>query len=171
MDITIRCIDRDDIPIVAKLANNPAIAQMTANLPYPYTIDHATTWLDYVELHECEHVFAIVGDGNVMGVIGLVHEAEHERAELGYWLGQAYWNQNIMTAAAGMAIAYAFSMLHVQKIYSRCFAPNIASQRVLEKNGFQLEGCLREHHIRMGVVQDVNCYGLLRSDYENGNCQ
>lgn len=166
MDISIRCIDRDDIADVAHLADNIAIAQMTANLPYPYTLEHAKTWLDYVESHENEHVFSVVGDDSFMGIVGLVHEPEHERAELGYWLGEPYWNKSVMTIASGMAVAYAFAMLDVEKIYSRCFAPNKASQRVLEKNGFRIEGCLKAHHIRMGIVQDVLCYGLLRSDYE-----
>ncbi len=167
MNISIRCIDRDDIPDIARLADNIAIAQMTANLPYPYTIEHALNWWDYVQSHTNEHVFSIIGDDEFMGVVGLVHEPEHERAELGYWLGQNFWNKNVMTTAAGMAVAYAFTMLDAQKIYSRCFAPNKASQRVLEKNGFTLEGCQRAHHIRMGIVQDVFCYGLLRSEYES----
>ncbi len=166
MDISIRCIDRGDLNDVARLANNFAIAQMTANLPFPYTPEHATVWLDYVEATPNEHVFAIVGDGKFMGVVGLVYEPEHERAELGYWLGEPYWNRRVMTTAAGLTVGYAFAMLDIQKIYSRCFKPNRASQRVLEKNGFLLEGCLRAHHIRMGVVQDVLCYGLLRSDYD-----
>ncbi len=166
MDISIRCIDECDLPDVSRLANNIAIAQMTANLPYPYESEHAKVWLDYVQSHENEHVFAVLGDEEFMGVVGLVHEPEHERAELGYWLGEDHWNKKVMTTAAGMAVAYAFAMLDVQKIYSRCFAPNKASQRVLEKNGFTLEGCQRAHHIRMGVVQDVLCFGLLRSEYE-----
>lgn len=169
MDISIRCIDRGDISDVARLADNLLIAQMTANLPYPYTSEHAKTWLDYVESNENEHVFAVLGDGEFMGVVGLVHEPEHERAELGYWLGQDYWNNKVMTAAAGMAVAYAFTMLGVQKIYSRCFAANKASSRVLEKNGFVREGCQRAHHIRLGIVEDVLCYGLLRSEYEQNN--
>ncbi len=166
MNISIRCIDRGDLNDVARLANNYTIAQMTANLPFPYTLAHAVTWFDYVEATENEHVFAIIGNGKFMGVVGLVHEPEHERAELGYWLGEPYWNKRVMTTAAGLAVGYAFTLLDIQKIYSRCFKPNAASARVLEKNGFQLEGTLRAHHIRMGIVQDVLCYGLLRSDYE-----
>lgn len=166
MDISIRCIDCGDLPDVARLANNFSIAQMTANLPFPYTLEHAQIWFDYVEETQNEHVFAIIGGGRFMGVVGLVHEPEHERAELGYWLGEPYWNKKVMTTAAGLAVGYAFAMLGVQKIYSRCFLPNKASSRVLEKNGFLQEGCLRAHHIRMGVVQDVLCYGLLRSEYE-----
>ncbi len=169
MDISIRCIGRDDIGDVAKLANNIRIAQMTANLPFPYTDEHAASWLNYVEATENEHVFAITAHDDVfLGVVGLVHEPEHERAELGYWLGEPFWHKNIMTNAVSLAVGYAFSMLDIQKIYSRCFAPNIGSRRVLEKNGFVLEGCLRSHYIRMGTVYDLLCYGLLRKDYEEG---
>lgn len=166
MDISIRCIDRDDMPDIARLANNLRIAQMTANLPHPYTLEHADIWLSYVEKTPAEHVFAITDDDIFMGVVGLVHEDEHERAELGYWLGQDYWHKGVMSTAVGMALAIAFSMLDVRKIYSRCFAANTSSQRVLEKNGFVLEGCLKAHQLRMGAIHDVLCYGLLKQDYK-----
>lgn len=166
MDISIRCIDRGDIDDVARLANCYEIARMTANLPFPYTREHAVTWLDYVQSTQSEHVFAILAGGRFSGVVGLVHESEHGRAELGYWLGEPFWNQQVMTAAAGLAVGYAFAMLNVNKVYARCFTLNAASRRVLEKNGFLQEGCLRAHHVRLGVVHDVLCYGLLRGDYD-----
>lgn len=167
MEISIRCIEKTDIDDVARLANNDEIAQMTANLPYPYTTTHAATWLDYVENNEQEHVFAICKDSLFLGVVGLVHEKEHRRAELGYWLGQEYWNNGYTSAAAEMAIAYAFSILDIDKIYSNCFATNTPSKKILEKNIFLLEGCLKNHYIRMGKTMDVLCFGLLKEDYDN----
>lgn len=166
MDISIRCIDRADTADITRLANNIHIAQMTANLPYPYTTEHAQIWLSYIEKTPAEHVFAVTGKGVFMGVVGLVHEDEHERAELGYWLGEDYWNKGVMSKAADMAVAYAFSMLKVSKVYSRCFASNTASQHVLDKCGFVLEGCLKAHHCRMGKLHDLLCYGLLKQDYK-----
>lgn len=166
MNISIRNISAADLDDVAKLANDRRIAGMTANLPHPYTREHAETWFAHAQNNPGEHVFAVLGDGVFMGVVGLMYEKEHARAELGYWLGQAYWNKGVMSAAAKLAVAYAFFELGVRKVYSRCFGVNTASRRVLEKNGFACEGCLRAHHIRLGAVQDVFCFGLLRDEYD-----
>jgi RimJ/RimL family protein N-acetyltransferase len=165
MDISLCCIDEEDLLEIARLANDADIAAMTNNLPHPYTPEHARTWYDYVQSHDSEHVFKICGDGSLMGVIGLVHETEHDRAELGYWLGKAYWNRGVMSAAVPMALAYAFGVLCVRRVYARCYAANAASRRILERNGFISEGCQRQHHECMGVVHDLMCYGLLVDEY------
>ena len=165
MDISLCCIGEEDLPDIARLANDADIAAMTNNLPHPYTIAHAQSWFDYVQSHDSEHVFKICGKGRLMGVIGLVHEKEHGRAELGYWLGRPYWNQGVMSAAVPMALAYAFEALGVRRVFARCYSVNAASRRVLEKSGFVHEGCLRQHHKCMGMIHDVVCYGLLRDEY------
>jgi RimJ/RimL family protein N-acetyltransferase len=167
MDIGLGCIGPEDLPTVAKLANNHAIAAMTNNLPHPYTEDHAKQWFEYVESHDFEHVFKITVRGKMAGVVGLVYEEDHNRAELGYWLGEKYWNRGIMSEAVSMALAYAFGVLDVRRVFSRCYAVNTASKRVLEKNGFECEGCLKQHHECMGVVHDVLVYGLLKEQYDS----
>ena len=165
MDISLCCIGEEDLPDIARLANDAGIAAMTNNLPHPYTLAHAQAWFNYVQSHDCEHVFKICGNGRLMGVISLVHEKEHGRAELGYWLGRPYWNRGVMSAAVPMALAYAFEVLGVRRVFARCYAVNAASRCVLEKCGFAQEGCQRQHHKCMGAIHDVVCYGLLRDEY------
>jgi len=165
MNISLCCIGEDDLTDIARLANDADIAAMTNNLPHPYTEAHAKTWFDYVQSHDNEHVFKICANGRLMGVIGLVHEENHNRAELGYWLGKPYWNRGIMSAAIPMALSYAFDVLGVRRVFARCYASNAASRRVLEKCGFIQEGCQRRHHECMGVIHDVLCFGLLKEEY------
>jgi len=166
MNLSLRYIDSDDLKDIARLANNRDIAEAMATLPYPYTLTDAKTWLDYVNNTESEHVFAIVNKKRFMGVIGLVHEGENNRAELGYWLGKEYWNNGFVSCAVQMIISYAFTILKVNKIYAQVFGSNTASHKVLEKNGFVLEGCLKEHFIRMGKVHDVLYYGLHKAAFD-----
>ncbi len=166
MNLSLSCIGEEDLPQIAKLANNRAIAAMTNNLPHPYTQAHAQQWYDYVQSHDAEHAFKICAGRKLIGVIGLVLEDDHNRAELGYWLGEPYWNKGYATQAVSMALAYAFGVLGVRRVYSRSYAVNLASRRVLEKSGFSQEGCLLQHHECMGVVHDVVCYGLLKPQYD-----
>ena len=165
MNIALRPIEKTDLETIAKLANDRDIAKTTARLPYPYTVTDAKTWVDYVLSTESEHVFAIAEKKTMMGVIGLVHEPEHNRAELGYWLGKPYWNKGIATVSAEMMLGYAFGVLRVNKVYAHVFSANPASAKVLEKNGFKLEGCLKQHFKRMGTMHDLLCYGLLMENY------
>ena len=167
MNLSLRSIDENDIEDIARLANDRDIAKATATLPYPYTISDAETWLSYVNRTDSEHVFAIVSKKLFVGVIGLVLEAENNRAELGYWLGKQYWNQGIASAAVQMILEVAFGVLKVNKVYAQAFGANIASHKVLEKNGFVREGCLKEHFVRMGETQDVMYYGLKMANYDN----
>ena len=61
-------------------------------------------------------------------------------------------------------VAYGFSELGLHRISSWCIADNVASARVLEKVGFQLEGRLRENEYFKGRWWDTLLYGLLESE-------
>lgn len=167
MNIALRPIELSDIERIAQLCNDHDIAKTTARLPYPYTVLDAKTWLDYVQDTDAEHVFAITDNKEMLGVVGLVHEPEHDRAEIGYWLGRDYWSKGIATAAVEMILGYAFSVLDVNKVYAKVFAGNEASAKVLANNGFVLEGCLKQHYIRMGTLHDLLCFGLLKTNYNS----
>ena len=67
-------------------------------------------------------------------------------AELGYFLAREHWGRGYATEAVGLALRYAFEWLNLRKVCARVYEPNVASIRVLEKNGFQLAGRLRKHH-------------------------
>ncbi|WP_297421365.1 GNAT family N-acetyltransferase [Thermococcus sp.] len=96
-----------------------------------------------------EKVFAIVENSSrsLVGFIGLYRiEQGDGHAELGYFLAREYWGYGYASEAVKMVLQYAFEWLNLRKVYARVYAPNKASQRVLEKNGFELAGRLRKHH-------------------------
>ncbi len=164
MNITIRPVSISDMENIAQLADDIDIARMTACLPSPYTLQNAQEWLEGLSGRPNEHVFAVCGE-SFMGVVGLTCEPDHDRAELGYWIGRPYWGKGIATAAVRLAIDYAFCELNFRRVYAYCFAANAASRCVLEKCSLQYEGCLRQHFVRMGAAHDLLCFGLLREEY------
>jgi RimJ/RimL family protein N-acetyltransferase len=65
------------------------------------------------------------------------------------------------------SFAGAFSHLGVERIDLQCTADNVASARIAERLGFQLEGHQRQRHRkRDGELVDRLWYGLLRSEWE-----
>ena len=86
---------------------------------------------------------------------------------IGCALNEAYWNQGLMTEAVGAMIRYLFMDPGPELIAMDQFADNYGSQRVIEKNGFQYEGTMRQK-IRLfnGEVKDCLCYSLTRAEFE-----
>ena len=86
------------------------------------------------------------------------------KAELGYVISRKYWSNGFATEAIKLAIRNGFEDLAVERIEAFVDPANIASQRVLEKNGFVKEGLLRNWVVQKGVVKDRLVYAILRSD-------
>lgn len=76
----------------------------------------------------------ILYNNKVAGSV-LCHSWDGE-PELSYWLGREYWGKGIATHA----LAFFLELLLVRPLTARVARDNIASIRVLEKNGFELSG-------------------------------
>ena len=67
------------------------------------------------------------------------------KAEIGYWLGVAFWGQGYATEAARALIDHAFGDLGYDRLAGGARVSNPASRRVLEKCGFQWTGSALPH--------------------------
>ncbi|TAH30781.1 MAG: N-acetyltransferase, partial [Oscillatoriales cyanobacterium] len=100
---------------------------------------------------------------------GIVHKAEkkfigtcgyvewsmtHSRAEIGYALSARYWREGYMSEAVNAIIEFGFREMLLNRIVGRCEVNNIASARVMEKVGMQLEGILRQQLFVKGRYWD-----------------
>jgi RimJ/RimL family protein N-acetyltransferase len=116
---------------------------------------------------ETNVVYAITGapPGTLLGAIGLRVDMEHNRAELGYWLGHPYWRNGYTTEAAAAMLRYAFEDLRLRRVHARHFAINPASGRVMQKIGMAREGVMRQHFVKWGRPVDVVFYGILAEEW------
>ena len=83
-------------------------------------------------------------------------------AEIGYLLTPEYESGGIMTEATILFCELVFDTLNLRRITSKVCVPNIASWRVLEKNGFQQEGLIRQGFVKNGQVYDYKIMGKLK---------
>lgn len=140
--VRIRPFCEDDKFCMAKLANNEKISiNLRDGFPHPYTIKHAEDFIEMSLKFTPAQIFAIEYDGQYVGNISLIKGTDvyHKSAELGYFLGEPYWNKGIMTKAVNLICEYGFRELDVIRIYAGIFEYNTASQKVLEKCGFTME--------------------------------
>ena len=79
-----------------------------------------------------------------------------------------YCGKGIATKAVHLMVDEVFSTLaELHRVSAWVYAPNEASKRVLLKNGFRLEGVLKEAVMCEGEPVDYLVYGLIRKDFHN----
>lgn len=165
----IRSFQETDLDALVCYANDERVsANLMDRFPHPYTRKDGQEWLELVCHQEEELAFALASDRELIGGIGLERGADVHRlgATLGYWLGEPFWGRGIATAAVRAFNVWAFDELGLLRLQAEVYSSNPASGRVLEKAGYQLEGCKRSAVIKRGKVLDVLLYGRLRSGAE-----
>ncbi len=107
-------------------------------------------------------------DGVLVGGVTLanVRRGVAQAASVGYWMGLPYVRRGYMGAAVGALIPFAFATLRLHRLEAACIPTNIASIRLLEKNGFAREGYAREYLCINGTWQDHLLYGRLHESGE-----
>jgi len=160
-----------DAASLAENANNINIWNNVRDyFPYPYSEEDGKQFIEIV-LSKPKPVvdFAIVVDEKAVGGIGIVLKDDVERisAEIGYWLGENYWNKGIMTEVVKGFIEYVFSHFPLQKIFASVFDFNIASQKVLQKAGFEREAILKQAAIKNNKIIDLHYYSLHKRQWRS----
>lgn len=152
---------------VKALAGERQIYETTLFVPYPYEDGMAESWISTHQAGFYEGrgvVFAIcLASGALMGAIALNKAGLFNSAELGYWIGVAYWNRGYCTEAAKAVLEYGFNVLRYHKISARHFVGNNSSGRVMEKIGMRREGLLQDDVMKDGKYISVELYGIVNA--------
>jgi [ribosomal protein S5]-alanine N-acetyltransferase len=168
--LLLRPFAQADAPRVAALCGEKEIAATTLFIPHPYSVEDAQAWLQgHQETFDSGHgvQFAICRETELIGAVGLVIEPQHDRAELGYWIGTPYWGAGYASEAAAAVVRYGFLELKLNRVHAYHYLRNSASGRVLEKIGMKYEGLARQHIKKWGQYEDCSLYGLIRADYDS----
>jgi [ribosomal protein S5]-alanine N-acetyltransferase len=159
---SLRSWEKADVPALVKYADNRKIwLNVRDAFPYPYTRKDAEAWINTMQ--DPLTNFAIAGPAEAIGGVGfnLQEDVYCRSAEIGYWLGEPYWNRGIATLAVAATVKYAFATFDLVRLYATVFEWNPASARVLEKNGFKLEGRLLKSVTKDGKTIDSLQYALV----------
>lgn len=159
-------LEREDLEFCVEHLNDPAVRHGLARST-PLSMTEEESWFESQAETDDDTVFAVCRDGDLMGTCGL-HGIDRRSGvgELGYWLAPEYHGQGYATDAARAVAGYAFDEQRLAKVYAKAFGFNDASQRVLEKVGFQQEGRLRDHFYIDGERVDVLEFGLFPDELE-----
>jgi RimJ/RimL family protein N-acetyltransferase len=127
-----------DARAIALLVNDRRIAENTARIPYPYTIDDAREWIAKLAAERSADNFLFTLGGEIIGAGGAM--LSNGVPGIGYWIGVPFWGNGYATEAARALVDHAFGERFHAALVTGARTSNPASRRVLEKCGFQWTG-------------------------------
>jgi len=77
-------------------------------------------------------------NGGYVGNIN-IHKRSKGEAEIGYWIAQNFWNNGYATEMVEYAVSYTTRFTNIDVLRATTAIDNLASQVVLQKNGFQFQ--------------------------------
>ncbi len=154
----------DETSLAAHANNRNVWLHLRDGFPSPYTLEDARRWIALANSFDPATNFAIAVGGDAVGGIGFTLGADVYRltAEIGFWLGEAFWGRGIVTAALKVVTDHAFATFGLTRLHAGVFEWNAASMRVLEKAGYVREARLPRSAIKDGKIIDTYLYGTVR---------
>ena len=168
MKCTIRPWRLEDASEITKIIKNKKVMDNLRDLPNPYSEQDA---VDYINLMLAAdpnqtYAFAVALEDKVIGSIGAFRQdnIHSKSAEVGYYIGEPYWDKGYGTSALEQLCDYLFENTDLIRLYAEPFSHNKGSRRILEKVGFEQEGTLRSNAVKNGKIIDMTMYSLLRDE-------
>ena len=151
--------DRESLIVLCNAVDRTFLSD---RLPNPYTEVDADWWLGMVVENDGKEGIwrSIWADSELVGSISVERNSDEQRnvGSIGYMILTPFWAQGIGTEAVRQICGIVFQELAFDRIIGQVFPENVASVRVLEKNGFRLEETIVEKVIKSGMVRDVKLY-------------
>jgi ribosomal-protein-alanine N-acetyltransferase len=166
--LKLRPYSEADIAEMLPLIGTREVAATTLRIPHPYTEKDARAFFAMMAEDTARIWLAVTlrTDDRQIGGVGLTIDAQHQHAELGYWLGVQHWGKGYATEAAREMLRYGFENLRLHRIFASHFKHNPNSGRILVKLGMRHEGCQREHISKWDQFIDSELYGILRPEWD-----
>ena len=156
-DVILRPWKKEDARPLAIIANNKNVwNNLRDSVPHPYTIKDAEQWITHSAAQKPMLNFAVLYKAALAGSIGCVPKTDvyRKNMEIGYFIGEAYWNLGIGTAAVRILLNYIEKQFDVVRIYAEVYEHNKASMHILRRNGFYLESIRRKSAIKNNILLD-----------------
>ena len=164
--LLLRRVDKNDIKEVFALRSNPETMKY---IPRPLVktdqdaLDHIAMIENKIETNEGINWAITLNDNpKLIGIIGHYRiKPEHYRAEIGYMILPEFNGKGIITEAVREVVKYGFDIIKLHSIEAIIDPENLASAKVLEKNGFIKEAHLKENEFYEGRFLDSVIYSII----------
>lgn len=144
--LKLRTFTLDDVDAMHAINSDPLVMQYFPSIPsYEETRQLIHNMIEK-QKRDGYSLYAVELKENheLIGLVGLLHRSKEELetsfapcTEIGWRIASKHWNKGYATEAAHAVLNYAFEKLALNEVVSFTAAPNIPSQRVMQKIGLE----------------------------------
>ncbi|MCW4012064.1 MAG: GNAT family N-acetyltransferase [Candidatus Bathyarchaeota archaeon] len=159
--INLRLMERSELNIVQEWENNSLFTG-----PYE-PIQQSTLESQeklYDERGDNEWFFITQKDGEPIGLVFINPKSGY--INIGYAVVEDARGKGVCSEAVRMIVDYLFLRKNIVRIQASINPDNLASEKVLTKNGFTREGVLRQSFYSRGVYRDTVVFSILRDEWK-----
>jgi len=162
-NVNLRIVEKEDASLLQEWWNNPEFSGIWIYYPAQQSKADIEKQLEKLEPEKAWFLI-LKKDGSKIGFLSM--RTVPFGWQIGYGLVPSERGKGYCTEAVQLAVDYLFLSKDIIRIQAGTFTDNIASQKVLEKAGFQREGTIRKGLFAWGKWEDVCIYGLLREEWK-----
>ncbi|OPH52105.1 alanine acetyltransferase [Paenibacillus ferrarius] len=170
-ELTLKVLEQEDAPALFALTDGSR-HYLREWLPWvdgTEQIENTKSFIQFCQNQQASNNGFQTGiwfNGEIAGCIGYhAIDWSNQKTSIGYWLGENYQGNGIMTKSCKRLVEYAFKELDLNRVEIRCGVGNLKSKAIPEKLGFRQEGHIREAEWLYDHYIDHLVYGLLRRDW------
>lgn len=165
----LRPLAREDAPRLVPLLRDPRVAEPYVLPHYPWNLATAQGEIaamapQFEASRRLDLGICPAAETELVGTVSLGFAPAHDRAELGFWVGQPYWGHGYARQACALLLAWAFDERGLHRVTARTLGENLRAARLLRHLGFRQEGLQRQHQYQWGRFRDVALWGLLATE-------
>lgn len=168
--VILRAIEEDDIPILHRWANDPALQDIIGNIYFPSSLEFHKNWFTNLQKDNLNQRFAI--DTKDQGIIGISSIMNIDWRNNHAWHGVMLGDKDIRGKGYGQdavmaTMRYAFDEMHLERLDGSIIEYNkISYSFYCEKLGWKKEGIRRNYYFRKGKYWDQIIVGITKADYQ-----
>jgi len=180
--LVLRRLSAADAATIARLVGDWDIIKNLSDAPYPYPPGLAARWIASTRrgIDERQDFALAIAPRDLAAPAGAILLRQSQRepaiagqparlprgksAEIGYWIGRAFWGRGYAREAVRRMVRFAFDELGLERVWGAVLTDNPASCRVLADEGFTLGGEADYDFPARGGLKRVYVYAFDRAD-------
>lgn len=164
--LTLRPVSMTDAPAFLSYWSDPVVTKYM-NIERFIHIDQAKEMIAFFQdsaQKDQANRYSIFLKNQIIGSCGFNYlDIANQRTEIGYELGKSFWGHGYMSEVLKEMVNFAFDELKLVRIEAKVNPQNAASIHLLERNGFEKEGLLRQYEKTSKGFNDLYLYSFIQS--------
>ncbi len=168
MDLNLRILQTDDVTdAYVGWYSNSDVIRFSDNQYRKFTVEGQCDYVKACLMDSNTDLYGIFdGDLHIGNIVISGLESMHKAAEITFVVGvTSYWGKGVGFYAVSSIVELAKNKYKLNKLIAGLAEGNVGSQKILERNGFVLEGKRTKHLFYNGEYYNQLDYGLILSDY------